>query len=291
MNANELTVSAADMQKLLSAASPDAALLYLYVQSGNDPSNAGQLGITPSRLSCAESILRQLGLWPEPKALHIMPGERPNYSEQDVMDALKQDRTFPALYEEVQRLMGRNLGVEELKILLGFVNYLGLPADVITVLISYCKERARRQGRSRIPGLRTIEKEAYIWAERGIDTLEEASAFIRQQNIRNSQVGRLMNILQIHGRNLTAAEEKYAQKWLDMGFDDSAMEEAYQRTCLNTGNMNWSYMNKILESWHARGLHNSADIQAGDQKKVPQGASGQLGQAEMDALRRLLQDS
>ena len=40
MIADAVTVSENDMRKLLGAASPEAALLYLYVQAGNDPSLA-----------------------------------------------------------------------------------------------------------------------------------------------------------------------------------------------------------------------------------------------------------
>ena len=86
---------------------------------------------------------------------------------------------------------------EELKILLGFVRYLGLPVDVISVLITYCKDRARNRGNLRNPSLRTIEKEAYAWAERGIDSMEEAAAFIQTQNQRNSRLHQLQNLLQI----------------------------------------------------------------------------------------------
>ena len=100
------------------------------------------------------------------------------------MDA---DTDFRGLYGEVQRLLGRTLNTEELKILLGFVRYLGLPGDVISVLICYCKERARQRGSIRNPSLRTVEKEAYAWAERGIDTVEEAAAFISAQNVRNEE--------------------------------------------------------------------------------------------------------
>ena len=93
---------------------------------------------------------------------------------------------FRSLYGEVQRLLGRNLNTEELKILLGFVRYLGLPGDVISLLVCYCKERARKRGSLRNPSLRTVEKEAYQWAEQGIDTLEAASAYIQTQNQRES---------------------------------------------------------------------------------------------------------
>ena len=141
------------------------------------------------------------------------------------------------------------------------------------------------------PSLRTIEKEAYAWAERGIDTLEEAAAFIQAQNIRNSRLSRLMQQLQIRGRQLTAAEERYAQSWLEMGMDEELIAMAYERTCLNTGGLNWAYMNKILQRWNEQGLHTADAVRGTDQKgSVPKGASGQLGAAELEAIQRVLRE-
>lgn len=274
-------ISQSDIRRLLSAANPDAALLYLYINSGNRPEDAeADLHFSAPRYGCAAATLRQLGLWPEDRPSHIAPGERPSYCEKDVLDAMDSDNTFRSLYGEVQRLLGRSLNTEELKILLGFVRYLGLTADVISLLVCYCKERARQRGSLRNPSLRTIEKEAYNWAERGIDTVEEAAAFIQAQNVRNSRLSRLMNLIQIRGRSLTAAEERYAQSWLDMGMDDELISMAYERTCLNTGGLNWAYMNKILQRWQQQGFHSAEDVRTGDRKTgVPKGASRPAGRS------------
>ena len=291
MITQQVTISQSDLRRLLSTASPDAALLYLYLRSGNPADSAErELNLNPSRISCAMATLRQLGLVETERASHIIPGERPSYSEMDVITAMDTDNSFRGIYGEVQRLMGRNLNTEELKILLSFTNYLGLPGDVISVLVCYCKDRARQKGHLRNPSLRTIEKEAYAWAERGIDTLEEAAAYIQSQNMRNTRLARLMNILQIRGRNLTAAEERYAQNWLELSFDEEMIAMAYERTCLNTGGLNWAYMNKILQRWHEQGFHTAQEVQSGDQarKGVPKGASGQLGDAEMEAIAQLM---
>lgn len=287
-----LSIDAADVRKLLGAASGDGALLYLYIHSGGDPANAAKaLHFSQSRMSCAAATLRQLGLWPEERKNPIAPGERPSYSEKDVLEAMDSNSSFRMLYGEVQRLLGRNLNTEELKILLGFVRYLGLPAEVISVLVSYCKDRARQKGSLRNPSLRTIEKEAYSWAEQGIDTLEEAAAYIHTQNLRNSRQQKLMNQLQIRGRTLTQAEEKYARSWLDMGFEDEVFAMAYEKTCVNTGGLSWPYMNKILTSWHAAGYKTAEQIRGGDRKTTaPKGASGELGQAELEAIARVLRE-
>ena len=291
MNFEEIRLERADVQKLLLCANADAALLYIYLKAENPLDNAGaSLNMSAARVNCAAATLRQMGLYCEEKTGHILAGERPQYSERDVLEASDGDASFRGLCGEVQRVLGRALNTEELKILLGFVRYLGLPADVISVLITYCKDRARQRGNLRSPSLRTIEKEAYAWAERGIDTLEEAAAFIQTQNRRNSRMYRLQNLLQIRGRNLTAAEEKYASGWLEMGFEDEVISMAYERTCLNTGGLNWPYMNKILQRWHEAGLHTAEAVRSGDRKPGAKGASGELGQAERAAIARMLKE-
>lgn len=291
MNYNPVNLEHADVQKLLGAASGDAALLYIYIQAGNDPAQAETaLRMTASRVTCALATLRQLGLWTEERRCTIAPGERPNYSERDVMQAMDNDGSFRMLYGEVQRLLGKTLNTEELKILLGFVRYLGLSAEVISVLVSYCKDRARQKGSLRNPSLRTIEKEAYNWAEQGIDTMEEAAAFIQDQNQRYGRMAHLQKLLQIRGRNLTAAEERYAASWLEMGFEDEVITMAYERTCLNTGGLSWAYMNKILCRWHEAGFTTAAQIRSGDRRPspVPKGGSGELGAAELEAIQKVL---
>lgn len=288
----ELTIAQKDLQKLLSCAHGDTALLYLYLQSGNDPDQAGKvLHMNETRLSCAGANLRQLGLWQAEKKV-FCPGERPQYTEDDVVSAMDKDREFQNLHGEIQRVLGRTLNTDELKIVLGFVRYLGLTHDVISLLVGYCIERNRRRGLTRNPSLRTIEKEAYAWAEQGIDTFDEAIAFIGRETIRYSRLGQLMEVVQIRGRSLTTPEEKYANRWLEAGYSKELLKEAYQRTCLNTGGMNWKYMDIILTRWQKAGLTTLQQVKDGEKKKasMPKGASGVLGDAELEAMRKIMEE-
>ena len=286
-----LQIEKSHVHKLLCAQNPDAALLYLYVKDGGDLTQAAQkLGYTESRYACACATLRQLGLLEEEKQIRL-PGEQPQYTEVDVLKAMDTDMDFRSLYGEVQRLLGKHLNTEELKILLSFERYLGLAPEVISLLIYYCIDRARKMGKTRNPSLRTIEKEAYKWAENGIDTMEEAAAYVKRQQLRFSQAGRIMEILQIRGRNLTTPEARYIKQWLEQGFDEETIGMAYEKSCLNTGGLAWPYMNKILSSWHQQGLHTAKQVQSGDRKPVvPKGASGELGDAELAAIQRLMKE-
>jgi len=294
MNITDLQIDKTDLAKLMGTASGDAALLLLYLRCGNPMEEAAKLlHMTESRLSCAAATLRQLGLW-QPDQKRFVPGERPCYSEKDVLQAMDNDRDFRSLYGEIERQLGKALTNEELKIVLGFVRYLNLSPDVVSVLVCYCKDRARRKGSLRNPSLRTIEKEAYAWAENVIDTMEDAAAFIQRQNLRSSQIGQLMGILQIRGRNLTAAEERFAKSWLEMGFPMDVIAMLYEKTCLNTGGMSWPYMNRVLTTWHNAGAHTLKQIEAFEKsqkkKAMPRGASGTLGETELSNIQKLLQE-
>ena len=292
MNIENISIEQDQLRRLLGLANGDAALLYLYLRGGNAPENAiRDLGFHENQLALAEANLRQMGLWTREAKATFVPGERPVYTEADIMNALDTDGDFRSLYGEIQRLLGKVLTTEELKLLLGIRRYFGLSNDVISVLVYYCKDRARQRGSLRSPSLRTIEKEACHWAEQGIETLEQAAAYIQAQNLRNSNLEKLKRTLQIRGRNLTAGEERYANAWLEMGFDQEALAMAYERTCLNTGGLNWAYMNKIMLRWHEAGLHTAQQIKRGDRKpQVPNGAVGELGQAELEAIAKVMQE-
>lgn len=270
-----------ELRRLLPCGNADASALYLYYRAGLDPeAAAGHLHIPPARLIAAKQTLLQLGLLDSPARAPIQP-ERPTYSEQSVRAAMKDGR-FPNLVGEAQRRLGRTLSGEELKTLLALTDYLRLSPEVIGLLLSYCVERARRQG-GRAPSMRTIEREAYRWSDEGIDTLERASHFVTSQLQTLSRIEQLRQLLLIEGRRLTAAEETYLASWVGMGFPDESIRMAYERTCLNTGGLKWKYMNSILESWHANGLHTPAQIAQGD--TPPAGGSRQSGfQRHTDAL-------
>ena len=236
------------------------------------------------------AMLRQLGLYQEPQRPILPRDQRPGYTEEDVTRALGTDREFRMLQGEIQRVLGRVLSTEELKIFLGMLHYLGLPAEVVQILVNYCKEQARKKGSSRNPSVRTMERQAYAWADQGIDTIESAAAFIQAKNRQEARIGWLMRLLQISGRNLTPAEERYALSWLDMGFDEEAFRMAYDKTCLNTGGLKWPYMNKILQSWHQQNLHTGKEIQEKDRKPGARGSEPvrTLDEDERQAIARML---
>lgn len=281
------------VRKLLGAANADAALLFLYLYANRPANEAGKaLNMNPDRLRRAGACLRQLGLLPEPPRVIERVPEKPVYTEDDVLREMNRGAEFSLLVQEAQRRLGRVLSTEEMKVLLSLSDYLGLPLDVIALLIVYCIQKNRTRGVQRAPSIRSIEKEAYYWADHGIDTLEDAAAYSQNQLKLQSQIGEIRNDLQLEGRRLTMAEENYVRQWLDLGFCKPEIHLAYEKTCLNKGALVWPYMNRILLSWHEKGLHTLAQIEAGDtspgRRNQVKSGSGSAGAQIKAAYERLL---
>lgn len=287
----DLLIPERDWRKLLAAASGDGALLYLFLRAGGSPEQAeAALRFTKPRMECAVASLKQLGLWPEePKVLR--PAQPPTYTEADLIRA-EQQSDFPQLLGEAQRRLGKVLSTEEAKVLLSIYDYLGMPAEVVGILLSYCIQRNRARGNSRNPSLHTIEREAYHWADLGIDTMEEAAAYMQMQLDRQSKVGRIRSTLQLGSRKLTPGEEKMVLQWIDWGFGHAEVAMAYEKTCMNTGGLKWPYLNSILKSWHNQGLHTVQAITTGDKAPGAPHAAGsqQPTQWEKDAVARMLRN-
>lgn len=297
----DLTIPAQDVRRLLTAACPDAALLYLYLNAGGDAAKAAQaLRFTARQLDYAAASLRQMGLYPENAVKHPIPAEAPGYTETDVSQELRTNPEFPAMVGETQRRLGRILSMEELKILLCIYRYLGLPVEVISILVHYCTECCRAREPGKLPSLRAIEKEAYRWSDLGIDTLEEAAVYMQNQLQLQAQANRIRAVLQIGERKLSSGEEKLIYTWLSWGFGEDIIRAAYEKTCMNTGCLKWPYLHSILKSWHEQGFTTLRQIEEGDRmetKRPPRAAKPQqaviqhgdeMGEFERRAMEKMM---
>ena len=290
----EVILTKENIRKLLAAGNGDSALLYLCRAGGI---SEVATGFSEPRLEAAAALLRQLGLDESRNPKFQVSAEPPVYSVEDIRRQMELPRSgFRKLVGEVQRCLGKVLNVEELKILLSMVEYLGLPAEVVNILLHYCVERSRSHGAGRMPSMRIVEKEAFRWADEQIDSVEKAAAYMQSQNAKAGRMEALSKLLGISGRRLAPPEERYLQSWIEMGFETDAISLAYDKTCENTGGLTWKYMNRIIESWNAQGLHTVAQIKALDRKPGQAGRGGYQRHGEtmspmmQDAVNRMLSD-
>ena len=285
--------------KLIAAHDGDTALLWLWLcRSGvyNGDRAAEELCRTLGEMDRAYEKLCRMGLYPitpDRKEAPPTPAEElPQYTVNDVLRRSSEDGSFKAVLQEAERVLGRSLSSPDMKILFGIYDYLALPTEVIFVLLNYCTELYRHKyGPGRLPSMRSIEKEAYSWANNEILTLEQAEEFIEESRSRRSRAEEIKAALGIRGRELTPTERKYVFSWLDMGFSVDALSVAYDRTVTNTGSLKWNYMNKIVSSWHQKGIHTVQEIEEKD-RRTPTPAkntepNAPASQAELARLRSI----
>lgn len=290
---NLIPSGAAD--RLIAAHDGDVALLYIWLCRNGvfDSSRAArELCRTSAEINSAyEKLCRMELSGAQPAQTHskLPPAEElPEYTAEDIVKRSEHDGGFKAVVNEAQRKLGRALSTSDLKILFGIYDYLALPPDVIFILISHCVEIfAEKYGSGRLPSMRNIEKEAYSWVNKEILTLEQADEYIKRAAERRGRVNELKAAMGICGRALTPTEGKYITSWLDMGFDNDAILIAYDRTVTNTGALKWSYMNKILLSWHEKGIHTEAEIAERDSRPAARPANNHRSSVSDDELKRL----
>ena len=267
------------VKRLLDRGDGDAALLYLALlrRRGDAPprSLAGELRWDRGRIEAAEAALRDLGLI-TPQAPPAEPAdEPPAYRQDELAGKLEESEDFRRLTAEVERKLGKRLTTADLSALLGLYDYLGLPSDVIYLLVCHCAERAAgRFGPGRRPTLRQIEREGYAWARRGIDTQAAAVEHLNRCAQRQGALPEFMRALQLGDRPPSAGEERCLLQWLEWGFSPEAAALAYDKTVLKCHEFKWSYCNGILRRWHEAGLHTVDEIEAGDRRFQPPAASG-----------------
>lgn len=262
-----LSLPAEEIDRLLREKDGACALVYLALQrAGGRAVTAESLGLTEQALRGAMAKLERLGLVAARKSAPLPPAdELPQYTAEDLVRRSKEDAAFQGVRLETERLYGRKLTTPETRTLLGMYDYLGFPADVLMELVNHVFEEFRAEnGPGRVPTMRMIEKEAYIWAQHEVLTLELAEAYIGRRQQRREHTAQILETVQVRGRAPTPTERKYIESWLDMGFSDGAIAEAYDRTVVSTGGLKWPYLNKILVNWNQKGLHTPEQIAQGD---------------------------
>lgn len=183
---------------------------------------------------------------------------RPEYTMKDVA-FFAEEEEFSQLLYIVQKYLGKTLSANEVKTIISFHDWLGLPIDVIELLIEYCVSNDHRN-------LRYIEKVAIDWADNGINTIEKAK--VRTETYHKSYFV-ILKSYGITDRSPTPNQIKLMDKWLkDYNFDLEIIQEACERTILQINKAEMRYTDSILDQWFKNGVRTLSDIAELD-KQMP----------------------
>lgn len=293
----QITLSAAEADKLFSCGNSDAALMYLYILRregrAEDEEVLRALHFSKERRSAAEEALRRLGLIDGPVTVaEPSPETRPNYTQQDIAEMAERCPEYRELEANVAKQLNKTaLTGRESEALLGLYEYLSMPVDVICVLVQHCIERyEQRYGVGRRPTMRQIEKEGYLWHQRHLDSTRAASSYLKTYRKRQGLYPKYMEILQLGARSPAPGEEKYLAEWLEMGFSPEAVALAYDTTMLRCHELKWGYLTAILRRWHKEGVHTVAEIEESQRHRSGSRKTGAQKTESRDEYNRKMQD-
>lgn len=257
--AEKIELTKAFLEQELPAAPPLYVSVYLMTLAcgGTAAEVAQKLNVTETEVLYAWGYWKGKGYLQEKaekkekpqEKIRLLPSQRPEYSPAELAMYLK-NQEVKQLFASAQQKLGKLLSQQDMSLLFGFHDWLGLPLEVIEILLSYCAENGHL-------GMRYIEKVALGWAEEGIFTTEQALSYIelRKTGFRS--------ILKAFGQNRlpVAAEETYMKRWLqEYRLPLEVVKLACERTVLQTGKASFAYAEKILASWRAAGVKTTADV-------------------------------
>lgn len=224
--------------------------------------DAPALAEKPPRFAAEE---RTASAEPKPRALsenaQLVSKTPPRPKPSEVARRMTESGEIRFLIESTQKRIGRPLTENDMGILVTGYDFLGLPADVILMVIEYCCSIEKTS-------FFFIERELVKWAKNEINTHEKADEYLQYLVKKKSNESNIMMAFGIHGRSLSRKEQSLIASWCGkLGFDLPMIRLAYERCIDRTGKLSFQYINSILESWHSKGIKTPVDADNENKKR------------------------
>jgi len=182
---------------------------------------------------------------------------KPEYTNKEIAYYSEKEDFHQLLYI-TQKYLGKTLSNTEVKTIISFHDWLGLPIDVIELLIEYCVGNDHRN-------MRYIEKVAIDWADNNINTIEKAK--VRTETYNKSYFV-ILKAYGITDRSPTPNQIKLMDKWLnEYQLDISLIVEACQRTIAQINKAEMRYTDSILNTWFKEKVHTIKEVALLDEKR------------------------
>ena len=179
---------------------------------------------------------------------NVKPETKPVYTANEIYSCAEKSMELKEMFAISEKILGKHLSSTDINVIYSLYDYYRLPADVIPMLLMYCVKIGKKS-------MRQIEKEAQVWVDKGIDTLERTEKYIAMMEKYSSKAHKLKKALGIYDRNFTPTEEKYIKIWFEqMNLSVELISFAYDIAVVNSGKINFKYMNSILEDWYKNGI-------------------------------------
>ncbi len=257
------------------AADVDAALAFwrgtgvVLLDEGEQTAPVVTVAPMPSDASASPKVIAEKGL--------------PTYNTEELSSILARRKELSQLIDDCQQAFGKIFNTNEIGVIAGLADYLGLDGEYILLLLTHCRNMEKKS-------LRYVEKMAISLHDEGVHGARELEERLRNIEMMAKASGRVRAIFGITARALTTKEKAMLESWVcKMQYGEEMLTRAYEMTVDAIGKPSMPYANKILERWFADGYKTVADVDnAMDEykRKKNDGSSFDVNEFFEAALRR-----
>ncbi|MDE5964494.1 MAG: DnaD domain protein, partial [Eubacterium sp.] len=182
----------------------------------------------------------------------------PRLTPADIINAQRDSSDIAFLLTEAQVILVRTISHAEQEMLVNMVNYYGLKAEVIMMILEFYRSEKER-GKS--IGISYVNAMAKNWAEEGIDSVADAEAKLQDIAKSDRLWNEIIAITGIRHKRPTAKQREMIKDWF-ADFDITMITLAADIMKENIPEPKLAYMNTIIKKWRKSGITSPSQVKA-----------------------------
>ncbi len=183
----------------------------------------------------------------------------------EIAERIEESEEIAFLFKSAEGLLKRVLTFDDQRTILWFYDHLGMPADIIIMLIAYCCSIGKSN-------MGYIEKAALDWHGKSIVTHEQAESEVLLMQKEYSYEGRIRTLFRL--QNISSSQRKYICEWARADIPLDLAELAYDKTLDKKNKADFPYINGILMKWRKNGISDVSSALEFDDRPAQKKAQG-----------------
>ena len=186
------------------------------------------------------------------------------------------------LLREAELKFRRSLRGNEMQTLVWLYSDYGMDISLILMLVEYAISETKAN-------IGFIESTALIWIESGIDSITAAERYIEEQSQKKTAWSIISRIFGLDHRSPSTKELEFSYRWInEWKFKKDMLKEAYDKCIDAKGNISFSYINKILETWHKKDITTIEQITTKEKSPAKSKGKGSFSTYDKALVDKLL---
>lgn len=157
------------------------------------------------------------------------------------------DKKFSMMRNAVEKSFSKMLSAREVNKLAEIVEGINLPAEVLVLVVEYVASSGKKT-------LNAIEKNAVVWAEKGIDTTARAHEYLNRLEITNRLIETIKIRFYAIDRAFSKKDRDFIEKWTN-DFTEEEIIQALEKTINSISKLSFAYADSILYPKQGSNLH------------------------------------